>query len=128
MRTEGKRRSWEQRAARERRGESAFLFDAEFVKCLGQVPREQWEGVIAICTGDIVRAAHYCGIEGLPVGSRALWGTSPENALEAYRAWQEAKKSGKPIERPKRKPRVRPAGGGGRRPPAKPGGSAPRGR
>jgi hypothetical protein len=123
MRVEGRRRSWEQRDRRERHGENAFIFDAEFTKCFGQVPREQWEGVIAICSGDIVRAAQYCGLEGVPVGARALWGRTSEDALGAYRAWQQQKASGKPIVR-ERAPRRqgRPSGGGrGARP------SGPRG-
>jgi hypothetical protein len=112
MRVEGRRRSWEQRAKRERREESAYLFDAEFTKCYGTVPREQWEGVIAVCTGDIVRASQYCGIEGVPVGARALWGQSPEDALAVYKAWQDAKKSGAPTGlRPKKTRNKRPAGG-----------------
>lgn len=118
MKVEGKKRSWEVKERREKKGENAYLFDAGFTKCVGTVPREQWEGVIAICSGDIVRAATYCGLEGVPAGARALWGKSPEDALAAYKLFQQAKASGVPLQelkkklpKPKRAPRgPRPGG------------------
>jgi hypothetical protein len=102
MGVEGRRRSWQQREKRERLGENAFIFDAQFTRCVGMVPRQQWEGVIAVCGGDIVRAATYCGVEGVPEGARALWGRTADQALAAYREWQHRKATGAPP-----KPRIR---------------------
>jgi hypothetical protein len=84
----GKRRSpREQRARRERREEKAFLFDASVENCLGEVIRDDWEIELSMAGGDTVRAAKECGVT-VPVGAKALWGRSAEEARSTYRHWQ----------------------------------------
>lgn len=89
----GQRRSAEQREPRQHRGERAFLFDTDLSWCLADVDREEWEWALSSCAGDVVRAAHQCGVEGLPPGVKALWGRSAEEARDTYRRWQKRKRS-----------------------------------
>lgn len=81
-------RSAEQRKLRLRRGERAFLFDKDLSRCLAELGREEWECALSSCGGDAVRAARECGLDGVPAGTKALWGRSAEEALGAYRRWQ----------------------------------------
>jgi hypothetical protein len=82
-------RSAEQRELRERRDERAFLFDKDLSRCLGEVDRAKWEWALSSCGGDVVRAAHQCGLDGVLPGAKALWGRSAEEARDTYRRWQE---------------------------------------
>lgn len=84
----GQRRSAEQRELRQHRGEQAFLFDTDLSWCLADVDREEWEWALSSCGGDVVRAAHQCGVEGVHPGAKALWGRSAEEARDTYRRWQ----------------------------------------
>lgn len=76
-----------QRQLRKRRGERAFLFDAELSRCLGEVDREEWEFAISMGGGDLASAAEMCGLEGVLRNAKALWGRSAEEALATYRSW-----------------------------------------
>jgi hypothetical protein len=82
------RRSAEQRELRERRDERAFLFDKDLSRCLGEVDRAKWEWALSSCRGDVARAAHQCGLDGVPRGAKALWGRSAEEARDTYQRWQ----------------------------------------
>jgi len=82
------RRSAEQRELRRRRGERAFLFDKDVSCCLAEFEREEWEWALSACGGDVVRAAQECGLDGVPLGAKALWGRSAEEARATYRRWQ----------------------------------------
>jgi hypothetical protein len=82
------RSSAEQRELREGRAERAFLFDKDMSHCLGEVDRAKWEWALSSCCGDVVRAAHECGLDAVPPGTKALWGRSAEEARDTYRRWQ----------------------------------------
>jgi hypothetical protein len=113
MKSAGRRRGWELREKREKRGENAFIFDAEFTRCYGVVPRQQWEGVIAVCSGNVAKAAAYCGMTEVTEGAKALWGISKEDALVGYQEYLDAKEQGVPP--PPRAPRKPPERTGGLR-------------
>jgi hypothetical protein len=81
------RRSTEQLELRERRGERAFLFDNDLSRCLAEVDRTKWEWALSSCRGDVVRAAHQCGLDDVPPGAKALWGRSAEEARDTYQRW-----------------------------------------
>jgi hypothetical protein len=85
---ESQRRSAEQRELRQRRDERAFLFDKDLSRCLDEVDRDEWEWALSSCGGDVVQAAHQCGLDGVPHGAKALWGRSAEEARDTYRLWQ----------------------------------------
>ena len=80
-----------QRQLRRKRGEKAFIFDAEFSSCLGEVDREDWEFAISVCGGSVAEAANQCGLPAVPKSAKALWGRSAEEALGTYRRWQKKK-------------------------------------
>jgi hypothetical protein len=82
------RRSAEQRELRQRRDERAFVFDKDLTRCLGEVDREEWELALSSCGGDVVRAAHQCGLDRVTAGAKVLWGRSAEEARDTYRRWQ----------------------------------------
>jgi hypothetical protein len=86
MRKGDRRRRDEDRRKRERRNEDAFLFGPD-ERCLGQVERGEWECAISMPGGNVVEAARELGRD-VPRGTRALWGTSQEAAIGAYRAWR----------------------------------------
>jgi hypothetical protein len=78
----------EQRELRQRRDERAFLFDKDLSHCLGEVDRAKWEWALSSCRGDVVQAAHQCGLDSVPPGAKALWGRSADEARDTYRRWQ----------------------------------------
>jgi hypothetical protein len=84
----GQRRSAEQRELRQHRGERAFLFDNDLSCCLADVDREEWEWALSSCGGDVVRAAHQCGVEGLPPGVTTPCGDDRPRRRDTYRRWQ----------------------------------------
>lgn len=92
MRQHGyQKRAWEQRQDRRRRGERAFLFDERVSVCLADVDLDQWEWAISLHGGDVVMAARACGLE-VPPGTKALSGTSAQEAMDVYRRWQKRRK------------------------------------
>ena len=86
-------RSHEQRQLRQQRGERAFLFDKSLSRCLAELEREEWEWALSSCGGDVVVAARECGLDGVPPGTKALWGLSAEEALDTYRRWQKRRRA-----------------------------------
>jgi hypothetical protein len=111
MKSTGRRRDWELREKRERRGENAFIFDSEFTRCFGVIARQQFEGVIAVCSGDVAKAARYCGMADVTDGAKALWGISKEDAIQGYQEFLNARAEGrKPPPRAPRKPPERSGG------------------
>lgn len=92
MRRHAARRSDEQRELRRRRDERAFLFDASG-RCVGDAEREEWERLISLCGGDVVKAAAEYGLN-VPKGTKALWGRSQQEAMETYRRWQKLRRQG----------------------------------
>ena len=79
--------SHRQKELREKRDERAFLFDPAMSRCLAEVDRDEWEWAIEMSGGGVAQAAKIARIEGIPNGARALWGKSPELALDSYRHW-----------------------------------------
>ena len=61
-----------QREMRRRRGERAFLFDADLSRFLGEVERRDWEFAISICGGDVALAAEMCDLADVPRNAKAL--------------------------------------------------------
>jgi hypothetical protein len=84
--------SRKQRQLRQRRGERAFLFDKDPSRCLGEVEREEWELVLSCHGGEVCEAARECGVDGVDLGAKALWGRSADEALGTYRRWQKRRK------------------------------------
>src|SRR5258707_12950873 len=87
----GQRRSAEQRELRRRRDERAFLFDKDLSRCLAEVEREEWEWALSSCGGDVARAAHQCGADGVPPGAKAPWGRLAGDARSTFRRWQKGR-------------------------------------
>lgn len=85
-------RSRKQRELRRRRGERAFLFDKSLGRCLGEVPRDDWESAISVCGGDVALAGQACGLADIPRSAKPLWGRSPDEALGTYRRWQKRRR------------------------------------
>ena len=77
----------DQRSRGRARNERAFLFDSG-LNLVAEFEREEWEWALSSCGGDLVRAACQCGLADVPVGVKALWGRSSEEARSAYRRWQ----------------------------------------
>ena len=82
--------SRDQKVRRHRRGERAFLFDADVTQCLGEVDLFDWEIAIVMSGGDVQRAARECDLD-VPPGAKALWGKSREEASGNYRRWRKRK-------------------------------------
>ena len=82
------KKAQDQRRKRHQRNERAFLFTPTG-HLLGEVERVQWEVTLADCSGDVVEAAHACGLRDIPTGTKALWGRSAEAAWSTYRRWQQ---------------------------------------
>jgi hypothetical protein len=83
----GQSRSARQRQLRQRRGERVFLIDSLWC-CVAEFEHDEWESALALCGGDVVRAARECGVDGVAPGTKALWGRSVEEAVGTYRRWQ----------------------------------------
>jgi len=77
----------EQRVRRRERNERAFVFDSG-LNLVAEFEREEWEWALSSCGGDPVGAARQCGLTDVPVGAKALWGRSAEEARSAYHRWQ----------------------------------------
>jgi hypothetical protein len=85
-------RSRRQVILREKRGEKAYLFDKDLVRCIAEIEREDWEFAIRANGGDVARAAEQCGIQQVPRSAKVLWGVSAQSALETYKRWQKRRK------------------------------------
>ena len=83
--------SRKQRQLRQWRG-SAFLFDKDLSRCLGEVEREEWELVRSCHGGDVCEAARGYGVDGVDPGAKALWVRSADEAVGTYRRWQTRRK------------------------------------
>ena len=85
-------RSRRQVISREKRGEKAYLFDKDLVRCIAEIEREDLEFAIRANGGNVARAAEQCGIQQVPSSAKVLWGVSAQSALETYKRWQKRKK------------------------------------